>query len=334
MLKSLQLTSFKSFDHISVDFNRLNLLLGLNSSGKSSIIQAIRMLDNVANGKIGEEVLLNGHGTLEELENKDAVKGTLRLEIIFGEDGPCERVCFPEINAESNHVLKFPKIAFVCADRFGPQDYIPVNYTHEIGEHGENMLNLLDEIRDMHMPEKMQHPKSEKVTVEANIEKWLQEISPDTKFTFGRPDRTDVSFAHFNNFRSKNVGFGLSYILPVIVALTYGAIKGDFVVMIENPEAHLHPKGQTKIGEFICRAVQSGTQVFVETHSDHLFDGIRIFAKNNGDTMFSDNVSINWCKIDDGITKIYNPTLLNDGRIKSWPKDMFDQFEINAMELM
>ena len=49
--------------------------------------------------------------------------------------------------------------------------------------------------------------------------------------------------------------------------------------MLENPEAHLHPKGQRKMGELIAQCAANGIQIFLETHSDHILNGIRIAVK-------------------------------------------------------
>src|SRR5262245_33804478 len=46
--------------------------------------------------------------------------------------------------------------------------------------------------------------------------------------------------------------------------------------MVENPEAHLHPAGQSRLGRFLARVAGSGGQVVVETHSDHVINGIRL----------------------------------------------------------
>ena len=94
-------------------------------------------------------------------------------------------------------------------------------------------------------------------------------------FSFDRPG--DVPS---RSYRATNVGFGLSYTLPVIVALLAPA---GALCLIENPESHLHPKGQTKLAELAVRASRAGVQVFVETHSDHFMDGVRIAVRSRLD---------------------------------------------------
>jgi hypothetical protein len=73
-------------------------------------------------------------------------------------------------------------------------------------------------------------------------------------------------------------GFGLTYVLPVIV-LILKAKPGDFII-VENPESHLHPAGQAKIAEMYAIAANNGVQIIVETHSDHFLNGVRVATKN------------------------------------------------------
>lgn len=80
-----------------------------------------------------------------------------------------------------------------------------------------------------------------------------------------------------NAFKPQNVGFGISYILPVLVTLL--TAKSGSIIIIENPEAHLHPRGQAEMGRLIAETVARGVQVFVETHSDHVINGIRVSVK-------------------------------------------------------
>jgi predicted ATPase len=118
----------------------------------------------------------------------------------------------------------------------------------------------------------------------------------------------------------------------VITALLVGTILPNSLVIIENPEAHLHPKGQTEIARLIALCTQVGAQVIVETHSDHLFDGIRIAAKQY---KMAQDVQIYWFELDKNKnTMVYSPVLSNDGRIDQWPEGFFDQFEINSSQLI
>lgn len=130
-----------------------------------------------------------------------------------------------------------------------------------------------------------------------------------------------------------NVGFGLSYALPIIVALFLGTIEPNTIVLIENPEAHLHPKGQTELAKLIALSVEAGAQVIVETHSDHLFDGLRVYAKNNKG--FAKRISTYWFELDLHKNSLVESVVIDDnGRLDKWPQGMFDQFEINASELL
>ena len=112
------------------------------------------------------------------------------------------------------------------------------------------------------------------------IQRWLNIISPGAKVAcekveIGSRTRYFQSVAYGDKkFKPENVGFGVSDILPVLTTLLTSR-PGD-IVIIENPEAHLHPKGQAKMGELLARAAAYGVQLFVETHSDHVINGIRV----------------------------------------------------------
>lgn len=47
------------------------------------------------------------------------------------------------------------------------------------------------------------------------------------------------------------------------------------MIIMENPEAHVHPAGQRILGELIARAGQGGVQIIAETHSDYIINGVR-----------------------------------------------------------
>lgn len=81
-------------------------------------------------------------------------------------------------------------------------------------------------------------------------------------------------FANREHVCSVNVGFGLTDILSVI--LTGLLAKKGAVFIVKNPEAHLHPAGQTYLGMFLAKLQKTAVQVVVESHSKHIFNGLRL----------------------------------------------------------
>jgi len=328
MIQELALHGFKSFIVDEIDLNQLTLLTGLNSSGKSSVVQALRMLENAAKHK---EILLEGHGDVSELTN--SYVGQLSITSTLDNDNEVS-ILGDQIQTEANNY--FPKIIHIAADRNGPMTTIPifVGEDYSIGSKGENLLKSIAHYEDYELPEILNHPNSQGVTFGFNLEAWLGVVSPNTIFRKEIQKRSDTSYSTFNGHRSKNVGFGLSYTLPIIAALLMGSIIENSLVVIENPEAHLHPRGQTEIGRLIALCAKTGTQVIVETHSDHLINSIRAFAKEDDSDLYR-KINLYWFELDKN--RNTQATLIhldNDGRLENCPAGLLDQFEINASKLL
>ena len=127
-----------------------------------------------------------------------------------------------------------------------------------------------------------------------------------------------------------NVGFGLTHSLPIFVTLL-SRPQGS-IALIENPESHLHPKAQVEMGRFIAKAASLGVQVLVETHSDHVLNGIRLAVKER--TLVPDDVALNFMTTADGVVKVLNPNILPSGAVDVWPHGFFDEHENVSLELM
>jgi predicted ATPase len=376
-ISSIELNGFKSFISDTLTLGQLTLLTGLNSSGKSSVIQAIQLLRNARNGK---ELYLDGHGELEELVNPYGNAFDIKLfhnvfhfgNISFAstevanEQYPV-KIRFARSVEEDEYINnynhknafdssqngrfqgegskgaalmeysheRFPDIIYIAADRFGPTTSISIEIGNtKLGSKGENLLKCIEKSSNFILNDLVKHENSEGNTLLFNLKAWLGVISPNVKFDHFIQPMSDSSYSTFNGFRAKNVGFGLSYTLPVIAALLIGSTDPNSIVIIENPEAHLHPKGQTEMARLIALCVEAGVQVIVETHSDHLFDGIRIFAKNSK-TNFHEKVKTYWFELDKNRnTEVHEVVIDENGRIPNAPQGLFDQFEINASKLL
>jgi predicted ATPase len=139
------------------------------------------------------------------------------------------------------------------------------------------------------------------------------------------------------NFEATNVGFGLSFVMPILVAIL-SAKKGALII-IENPEAHLHPNGISKLTELICLAAQAGIQIILETHSDHVINGILVQSKKFEQSqkgIDKHNVSIYHFDRDDNehCAKSIKIEIDENGRLLNQPIGFFDQIEIDLEKLM
>ena len=325
MITTLEIEGFKSFVAESLEFRELTVLTGLNSSGKSSVIQSLLMLEKATRN---EPYLLAGHGNIPELKNRYSDKVILNAEL---DNGNSIRIVEGDNNSSANG---FPELIYICADRHGPETSVPIYAdSYKMGKRGENIFNCIEHYADRVIPERLRHPNSEGDTLLFNLRAWLGVISPNVDFKSNIESMIDSSFATFNGYRAKNVGFGLSYTLPVIVAVLLGSVLENTLVIIENPEAHVHPRGQVELAKLISMSVISGANVLVETHSDHLFDGIRIQAKNNSD--FSSKIILYWFELDkNGNTSVEYSDVDKMGRLSNSPQGLFDQFGINAGKLI
>ncbi|CAC9575705.1 hypothetical protein [uncultured Gammaproteobacteria bacterium] len=203
-----------------------------------------------------------------------------------------------------------------------------------IGVRGEFTAHYLAEKRHQELKVKeLRHPESKTLQLLENTYKWLGEISSGVSILASSDASTQSVKLTYqyeygdnttSNYSSLNVGFGLTYVLPVIV-LILKSKPGDFVI-IENPESHLHPAGQSKIAEMCAIAANNGVQIIVESHSDHFLNGLRVATKNG--KISPENSQIYFFKKDkDSLeTEPHSINIDKDGKLSDWPKNFFDEW--------
>jgi predicted ATPase len=228
---------------------------------------------------------------------------------------------------------------YLSADRMSPQtmygksDYHVV-MMNSLGNHGEYTPHYIAEhgLRKISIPS-LKHDKTEGLTLIENVNAWMAEISPGIRIEAKLQNETNsvvlkYCFAQQNDvtasFKPQNVGFGITFVLPLVVALLK-AKPGD-LLLLENPEAHLHPAGQSLVGKLCALASHHGVQLCIETHSDHFLNGVRVAVKEK--KMEPQEVTIFFLQRSDctsHYSTVISPAIDQDGRMDCWPKGFFDE---------
>ena len=226
---------------------------------------------------------------------------------------------------------------YLRADRINPAASYPRSTRSRrgfLGARGEYTVNVLRQHQDDETVQLVHHPAAISATLLRQTEAWLGHLCPGINLTASGIEGTDtvqLAYSHgtggiksSNKYRPTNVGFGLTYVLPIIVACLTASPDG--LIMIENPEAHLHPRGQSAMAELIVRAAATGAQVIVESHSDHVLNGIRIAVKQN----LLSPTSLRLLYFRNNIDSNTPFEMINvgpTGTISQWPEGFFDEWD-------
>jgi predicted ATPase len=247
---------------------------------------------------------------------------------------------------------------YLTAERFGPRKSYSLNpavktFNTKLGIQGELTPGFIQKASagDLELGiEKLRHPslrhkiKSEQENpnlLYQNLNLWISEIlgrSATARVTPIDKENVKLSFNIRGNksgdLSALQVGFGFSFSLPVILAPLV-AKPGDLII-IENPEAHLHPSAQSKIGKLLALAAQNGVQVIIETHSDHVLNGIRVMI--HGDDVLgkvnADIFKTHFFYLDGDAQERRVLNAKPGGKLTGWPAGFFDEWENNLRTLV
>lgn len=367
MIQSLHIHGYKCFADQTIPFSPLTMLVGANAAGKSSVIQALLLLRQ--SHKLGEldggKIALAGplvnvghvldifcqHATDETISfslQDDA--GQLHFSHTFDHSKTKEYQLTGEerpYNSGSN--LFWYAFNYLNAERVGPRLLYPMttdsHWDGDVGTHGEYAAFVLGRAgltAAIPIPAMAAaDPASGQVTshtLRNQTRLWMQQILGRFEFEAKLIDEADqvqiLMGSHTSEqlYRPTNIGFGLIYTLPIVVA-ALGATPGSLLI-VENPEAHLHPASQSAIGRFLAQVAANGVQVVIETHSDHVLNGIRVAIRQGA--LPADNCTINFFAHNPtvGQPEIIHPRIYESGGISPWPEGFFDQFDRDLLELL
>ena len=143
------------------------------------------------------------------------------------------------------------------------------------------------------------------------------------------PFQLQVKVRSGPNANIMDVGYGVSQSLPILVDVMTGAESdrrknGGRAFLLQQPEVHLHPRGQAELASLFIKASRNGSRFLIETHSDYIVDRVRISVRNG--SLQPDDVSILYFEPAGNAVNIHNLTLDEHGNLRSAPAGYRDFF--------
>jgi energy-coupling factor transporter ATP-binding protein EcfA2 len=352
----------------SFQLSTINLFTGYNGRGKSTLLQALLLMsqsyyEHRSLVELDTKGIFCNLGTFQNLISKNSPSSFLSFTFKGGEAEKTLTAVYVEDKAYAGKLAEFwvdginyiegrtalngtPKdmdssdsasgywdyprvvdayfsnVRFVSASRLGPTPYEEktiINPVNPIGINGEHILNELagnDKLKQQVSGIVSEIMDGGCVALSGDAEEEKEREILKLYFT---------SIEGNDRIRSINSGFGYSYVLPVIVA---AAITFNGILIVENPEAHLHPQAQSRLMKALVKlAVQNHNQLYVESHSEHIVNAIRLCILQPEYPIDNNDVAIHYFDKDMTSRRL---EVLADAQIPEWPSGFFDQAERDA----
>ena len=349
MLNRLSITAFKSIENVDLSLSNLNLFSGPNSSGKTSAIQALLLAaDNISRSR--DVHLMNAVHipafSFNEVRNYiiNAKEYKISLEynssqvslmfrsaddsyiktIVEQTDSPSDEL-FSRLTTELLYLSAMRNADFATS-KINPQMVNP------LGLRGEYVIDFYQNHRQDLLSDSLLSYKNVK-TLAGQVDYWLEKLT-GYKLSV-ETDGSEYKVRYLTNsgklLHPYNVGTGVSFITEVLIVCLASQVGG--IVVIENPEIHLHPSAQADMLDFLVQMSKAGVQILIESHSDHLFNGIRRNVHKGN--LALDEVSVyNFEKDAKGITSAFKIELNTRGGLVNYTPGMFDQFDRDLDEML
>ena len=363
MIRQYNIHNFKNHADTNLDLGGLTILTGINGMGKSSVFQSMLILRESYMRRPAMNVLsLEGEsfsvGGSAGLVNRNVTVGENKLQLgLVTDDGVFNfSYRYPvgeknemdsDENGEVYNTAQLQRLSlfnddfqYLSAFRVGPQA-VYQSHTSVVGKHrqlsarmgmGEYVAYYLSLFGNKKIPvSALAYPDSKTLSLNEQVELWMGEISEgikmqihqhggqyDLNYGYEVPGKTTIYHS------ALNTGFGISYVLSVVVAIL--SARSGALLLIENPEAHIHPSGQAALMKLISKAAMGGIQIILETHSDHIVNGALVnWKEQRADKAL---LSVYYFDRDEYLnSRPYRLEIGDNGRIKNAPLGFFDQMK-------
>lgn len=368
MITKLSFKNFKCFEQEQIELSAFNLLTGLNGMGKSSVIQALLLLrQNHLNNTLDKRLSLNGSlvncGNAKDMLYQFFTESEISIALRMMDQSVCEWIWDGQSDGDSLNKIdqsytlasQFEQWAlfnnqfhYLNAERLGPRTFFETSTQsvvneNQIGTRGEYAANYFSIYLDDDIKiQELGHPDANNLSLREQVNAWMSEVRPGTRVNVSSADEMGLVALSYqfalgdlsNRFRPTNVGFGLSYVFPLLIAIL--ASEPGTLLLLENPEAHLHPRGQAQMGRLLALAAANGIQVIVESHSDHILNGVRVAVKEGILPPEEANLLFFTGDVIEGKFTHYveTPKIDRNGKLDYRPDGFFDEWDQQLTKLL
>lgn len=405
MLEKLSLKNYRAFEDLNLPLTKINLFLGPNNSGKSSILSILNLLaQTMQSDDLNNPLLLNGKyeelGTYKDIVYQNIVKNNIDIQMDLVKSNikysyefkysfrpQRKEIILSKIKINSNdglifeskysesleklivvHLFKtlnkgektkitnlttfihlipfgirfieesnrgkeidvfsayfnryFQELEYIGPFRESPKrTYLFSGESpNSIGKRGEKAIDII-------ASDYMRRGKKKKGILK-NVSKWLKEceIADELNLKILTDRHFEIRLANLKSSEIENladVGYGCSQILPIFISGS--TLPDDSALLIQQPEIHLHPRAQAGLGSFFKDLSKKKTQIFIETHSEHLL--LRLQSHIASGDLKANDVSIFYVYTNDKGKKDAVKLPLNDKGLftEKWPEGFFPE---------
>jgi predicted ATPase len=358
-MKKLKLTieGYKCFaEKHNFDLNKLTLLTGANSSGKSSVIQSLLLAKIVSetnvddvNSEIIPISLMNEKyamelGKYDDIINRSTKTGDIEFSLsgitysVNGElndKNKTNKVLFSISQENKSELKKIFSNGFVylSAERTAPHyEYQELGTNDMCDCKGSNVGEVFSKHENDGAIVSRSLFSDENTKLLMQLDEWCNYVFPGVYVRVEKTGSQMYKLKIKKTDAAPNVGFGITYAFPILISGL--VIPEGGMLIVENPEVHLHAKAQSNLGYFLARIAASGVRVIVETHSEHIVNGIRRMIIEKKTDLKPEDMSIYFFREKEENKEIMEITMDECGNLSEFPKDFFDQVRQDILELM
>lgn len=278
MIKNVQIKNYKCIDKANIDLKPLTIITGLNSTGKSTLLQSILMPEML----IIQRTIANLSSDFDVIKCKYIKENTVTLTVQYDDDRTKTSSIMPSSHETIffNDSISYGKgIYYLAANRSIGNSIVVRPFSDDRIDLSDGLgaFIVFEQEKTQQVEPKLRRYEDSD-TLQAQVNYWLAYITGQRVEMTSDKVSDELMVLKYKsdgipNILPSNLGTGVTFLAEVLI--TCLRAKYGNVILIENPEIHLHPAAQTKLGEFFAFVANAGIQLIIETHCEHLINRVQ-----------------------------------------------------------